>query len=348
MIKRKLATIQIIKEVQPIEKADAIEKVRVKDWWAVVKRDTFKEGDLCVFFEIDSLLPLSNPAFDFLAKGTKSKTMTIKGKEYTGYRLKTIRLRKQISQGLALPLKEFFDNPAEYKVDQEVSEILGIVKYEPPVPANLAGKAKGFFPGFLRKTNEERIQNCADLLEKHKNETFYITEKLDGSSATFYKKNDELGVCSRNLELLETKENTLWKIANENDLKETLPNDFAIQGEVVGEGIQKNPLKIKGQKLFVFNVYNIKDGRYLDFEEFVKFCEKIGVDTVPIIDSAYILNNSVEELLEIADGKSKLLNTANREGLVFRPIIESEDEINGSISRLSFKVVSNKYLLKEK
>ena len=234
------------------------------------------------------------------------------------------------------------------EVGYDISEKLNVVKYEQPIPVNLSGVMKGFFPGFIPRTDEERIQNCADLLEKHKGETFYITEKLDGSSVTFFKRNSEFGVCGRNWELKDSEGNTMWRIAKENNLIEKLQDGFAIQGEIIGERIQKNPLKIKGQRIHFFNVYNIKKGRYLDFKDFISFCQEIGINTVPVINPAYMLNNTAKELLEMANGKSLLNETVNREGLVFRPVIEAKDEISGSISRLSFKVVSNEYLLKEK
>lgn len=174
---RHLATICKIEEVQPIENADSIEKVRVKEWWVVAQKGTFMPGSKCIYFEIDSFLPLL-PQFDFLLKGTKPKKMLVDGKEIEGLRLKTVRLRGQISQGLVIPLSEFFDTDME--IGEDVSENLNILKWEPPIPANLSGVMKGFFPGFIPKTDEERIQNCSDLLEKHKGEIFYITEKLDG------------------------------------------------------------------------------------------------------------------------------------------------------------------------
>ena len=349
---RHLASLQLVKEIQPIEGADKIEKIRIKDWWVVSQTGTFKVDEPCVYFEIDSLLPSNNPVFNFLSRGTKEKTMLIDGKEYKGYRLKTIKLRGQISQGLALSITEFPTLVEQIRkhltmIGDDVSDILGIVKYEQPIPAQLAGKIKGYFPSYIPKTDEERIQNCSDILERHKGEIFYITEKIDGCSSTFFKHEGKFGVCSRNLELEETEDNTFWKIVKEFNLAEKLPDEFVLQGEIIGEGVQKNPLKLKGQKLFVFNVYDLKNGRYLDFEDFVKFCEDMGIPSVPIVNSAYTLNNSAEELLEMANGKSLLSPELDREGLVFRPIIEASDIINGSFSRLSFKVVSNNYLLNE-
>lgn len=347
---RHLATIQTIADVQPIEGADAIEKVKVKDWWCVSKKGEFKVGDLCVYFEIDSLLPSDNPVFSFLEKGTKTKTMEVDGKTYTGYRLKTVRLRGQLSQGLALPVEllrsqGFFQSVTKNEGD-DVSEELNIVKYEAPIPAQLAGKVKGQFPGFLRKTDEERVQNLGDLVEKHRElgTRFYIAEKLDGSSVTFYKKDGVFGVCSRNLELLDTEGNTFWELARKYDLANKLSDGFAIQGEAVGEGIQKNPLKISGHELFVFNAFDITKGEFLGFEEFAKFCDSIWVKRVPVV-AVDVELAPVEQMLQEADGASRVNPEAKREGVVYRPLVEMRDIIAGQEGRLSFKVISNDYLL---
>lgn len=346
---RHLATIETILDIQPIEGADAIEKIKVREWWCVAKKGEFTVGSDCVYFEIDSLLPSSVPAFGFLAKGSKEKTMVIDGKEYKGYRLKTIRLRGQISQGLALPLASLTNYSSiplsETGPGDDVTEALGIVKYEPPIPANLAGQVKGFFPAFLRKTDEERIQNCSDLLERHKDEWFYVTEKLDGSSCTYYKKDGEFGVCSRNLELKDTEGNTLWQIAHQLGLPEKMKDNTGVQGELVGNGVQGNPLKINGHRFFAFNVFDITEQKFYSFEEFLQFCQDSGIDNVPIVDPNFLLNKTVTELLEYATGESILNPLALREGVVIRPQEEQEDMINGAIGRLSFKVISNEYLL---
>ncbi len=348
---RQLASIQKIAEVLPIENADSIEKIRVKDWWCVAKKGELKEGDYCVYFEIDSLLPVGNPAFEFLAGSTKPKNVIIDGKEHVGYgyRLKTIKLRGQISQGLALPLSSNVFGDRIYETVQEgddVTEMLKIEKYEQPIPANLAGKIKGRRPNFIPKTDEERVQNFGETIDKLQGETFYITEKLDGSSSSFFKKDGELGVCSRNLELLDTPENTLWEIARKYHLANVLPDGYCIQGEIVGQGIQKNHLLLDKQDLFVFNVYNIDEHRYLNFDEFVDFCAQRNLQTVPVVNSSFILNTNVEGLLELADAPSVINENTKREGIVFRPLVEKEVENDGVMMRLSFKAISNQYLLK--
>ncbi|BAV06040.1 hypothetical protein FLA_2055 [Filimonas lacunae] len=261
--------------------------------------------------------------------------------EQEGFRLKTIKLRGQISQGLLLPVRVLGDY--EYTLGENVAERLGIIKYEPPVPASLAGLVKGLFPSFMHKTDEERVQNLSEQYEEYKKHTFYITEKLDGSSVTYYLNNGEFGVCSRNLELLETEDNTLWKVARVNDIENKLRatgRNLAIQGEMIGEGIQKNMYGLRGQTARFFNVFDIDKYQYLPMEEFVPFIESLGLETVPVLDNSFTLPATIDELLTMADGASVLSpkgKNAEREGLVIRSLDR----------KISFKAISNKFLLNE-
>lgn len=336
---RELATIQRIEEVQPIKGADFIEKVRVKGWWVVTRKGDFKVGNLCVYHEIDSLLPSSNPAYYFFARGLKEKVMHIDGEEYKGYRLKTVKLRGQISQGLALPI-EILENWSVFGIGMDVSEVLGIVKYEPPIPADLSGTVKGVFPHYIPKTDEERVQNLSELIARDQGKSFYVTEKLDGASATYFTFDGEFRVCSRNWELDFvglSERNTFKKIADRENLRERIPEGYAVQGEIIGEGIQGNPLKLTGQDFFIYNVYDIANSRYLNFEEFNRFCNTFNLKTVPIIMVDMELHFDVPKLLEMADGISALSQNP-REGIVFRPMV-------GTTQRYSFKAISNEYLL---
>lgn len=329
---RKLVTVEKVLEKKAIEGADRIEALRIRDWWVVSEKGNFEVGDKCLFHEVDCFLPI-RPEYEFLLKGSSKKRMIIDGKQVEGIRLKTIKLRGQISQGLALPLERVY---AHNPVGTDVTELLGVLLYEPPIPAELAGKVKGFFPGFIPKTDEERIQNMSDILSN-----YYVTEKIDGTSVTYYKKDGVFGVCSRNLELAEG-ETTQWKLAKKYDLVNKLPDNFAIQGELIGEGIQKNPLKRTGQEVFFFNAYNIANGIYLNFRDFIGFCDSLGIRTVPLINDNYSLPSTVDELLKFADGKSMLNPESPREGIVIRPKVE----MRYNNKRLSFKVISNSYLLK--
>ena len=333
---RKLATIRKINNLSPIEGADKIELATMDGWKVVVALDVGHiVGDWVVYCVIDSFLPIKEE-FEFLRKSSYKKMG-----DQEGFRLKTIKLRGQVSQGLILPMSVFGDFGWTAYEGLDVTERLGIIKYEPPIPAELAGKEKGLFPSFLNKTDEERIQNLSseyDELKKHK---FYVTEKLDGSSATFYFKDGEFGVCSRNLELLESEGNTFWKVARELDLENKLKQvsyNLCIQGELIGEGVQGNPYKIKGQTIRFFNAFDIDNQKYLDFKGFEHLIDMLELKSVPIIDEYFTLPETIEELLKYADDKSKLNPNFDREGVVIRTLNR----------KTSFKVISNQFLLNEK
>ena len=226
-----------------------------------------------------------------------------------------------------------------------MTDLLDIVKYEAPIPAELAGKIKGNFPSFLRKTDEERVQNLSKEYENWIADDldFYVTEKLDGSSATFYLNEGEFGVCSRNLDLLETEENTFWKVARELKLEEKLREygkNLAIQGELIGEGIQGNPYKLKGQTVKFFNVFDIDSQSYYGLPMFLAtFQHQFHLDTVPILTNLTMkLPKTIDECLFCAEAKSVLNPNFDREGIVFRTMGRD----------VSFKAISNKFLLNEK
>ena len=338
-MERKLASIRKITDVQPIPDADSIEVVVVGGWKVVTKKGEFSVGDLCVYCEIDSFLPILSQ-YEFLRKSSYKKLST--GEE--GFRLRTIKLRGQVSQGLVLPLS-VLPGGRELFEGMDVTEVLSITKYEPPIPASLAGKVKGLFPSFLHKTDEERVQNLANefgiLHLFQPNKTYYVTEKLDGSSATFYFRNGEFGVCSRNLELLETPDNTFWKVARDLKIEEklgTLDDNICLQGELIGSSIQGNPYKIKGQTVKFFNAYNIDTRTYLPLDEFKNFMNQLDLEMVPILTEDFKFSSTIDELLKYAEEKSQLNPEFDREGVVIR----SHDRT------ISFKVISNKFLLNEK
>ncbi len=333
---RKLATIQIISDVQPIEGADRIEVASVLGWKVVIKKDEFKPGDLAVYCEVDSFLPVK-PEFEFLRKSSYKKMSD--GTE--GFRLKTIKLRGVISQGLLLPVNALPGYPEVPPTGTDVSDLLGIVKYEPPIPAQLAGEVKGPFPGFISKTDEERVQNLIDVLPDYSDSLFYVTEKVDGTSITIYLKDGQFGICSRNLELVENPENTYWRVVRELDLENKLRThgkNLALQGELIGEGIQKNIYKLRGQTIKFFDAFDIDSYEYLDYPAFISIMDKLGLSTVPVIEQAMKLPAAVDEILAMANGKSVLNPQANREGLVFRTTLGK---------RFSFKAISNNFLLSD-
>ena len=345
-MERKLASIKRINRIEPIEGADAIELAVVGGWKVVVAKNVgHSEGDLVVYCEIDSFLPIE-PEFEFLRKSSYKKL--VDGTE--GFRLKTIRLRGQISQGLIIPASDaheiIFRNAPNVNVglfeDLDVTDMLGITKWDPPVPAQLSGTAKGNFPSFIQKTDEERVQNLNKYYNQWREQDleFYVTEKLDGSSSTFYFRDGEFGICSRNLELTENEDNTFWKVANELGLREKLTGlgrNLALQGELIGEGIQKNRYGIKGHTVRFFNVFDIDKFERVGWDEFVEIMDQLELQSVPVTAvPGFKLPETVTDMIEFAEAKSIMNPKTEREGVVIR----SRD------NKISFKAISNKFLLK--
>ncbi len=347
--KRKLASIQKIVDIQPIEGSDFLEVATVLGWHCVVlKSDKFKINDLVCYFEVDSLLPLK-PEFEFLAKGSSPKKMLVDGKEIQGYRLKTIRLRGQISQGLVMPLTIFeMAERIALKEGDDVTLVLGVHKYEIPLPAQLAGKARGGFPGFLPKTDEPRLQGIPSILEKYQDTSFYVTEKVDGSSATFVIKNDEFHVCSRSTDWLDDGKNTYWQVAKELEIERKmrdagLVEKIALQGELVGPNIQKNTLRLSKPTIYFFNAYDFQKGKFLSYVEYQALFKELDLDTVPLVASDFKLLPTIDEMVTYATRKSVKNPDVWLEGIVIRPLLEQQDP---DLGRLSFKVINPEYLLK--
>jgi RNA ligase (TIGR02306 family) len=329
---RKLASIQRIKALEPIPNADAIEKATVLGWQLVVKRGEFRVGDLCVYCEIDSVTP-ERPEFEFLRP--------------RGFVIKTVRLRGQISQGICFPLS-ILPPGTEIVEGADVTEALGIIKYEPPVPAQFAGMMKGPFPSFIPKTDEPRVQVLEGVLDRHRGAVFYAGEKLDGASITCYLRDGEFGVCSRQIDLKESRENLYWQAARRFEIEERLRRwggNVAVQGELVGEGIQKNRLGLKGVRFFAFSLFDIDRYAFLDYADFVATARELALPTVPIVADDFVLTETtgVQELVAYAVGRSALNEAVWREGLVFRPLVET---IDLELGRLSFKAINPEYLLK--
>lgn len=360
-MERKLVSIQRILEVNPIKDADAIEVVKVLGWNVVTKKGEYKAGDYCIYFEIDSVLP-AKPEFEFLRKSSYNS-------RYDGFRLRTVKLRGQISQGLVVPISvlkspsftEYIKTALEsqdverYRYicetdiadianleGSDITELLGVKKYEIEIPTHLAGDVKGSFPHYVPKTDETRIQASPILLEELKGKTCYVTVKLDGTSVTFANYNGEVDVCSRNLSMKKSETNAYWQIYRKYDI-ENIGRNVAVQGEIVGPGIQKNPLGLKEIDLFVFNVFDIDKHEYLDYFKFIEFCSNHGLKTVPVISDNFVFDHTIEQLLKLAEGKYDGTNT-NREGIVIRPIKETYSETLSG--RLSVKIINNDYLLK--
>lgn len=359
--KRMLAYVQEVGKIEKIDGADNIEKAHVLGWTLIVKKDEFKEGDKCVFFEIDSKVPSNNPTFDFLAK--------------KGYKVKTYKLNKfsVVSQGLILPLATL-NIRKDIEINTDLTDILHVTYVESEdndrknparvkKPKNkfvkflmryslfrrLFSKQKfGDFPkSYIRVTDEERVQNMIEILKDK--EPFIVTEKVDGMSGTFLlvKKmfSYEFYVCSRNYRQLDKTDNDYWDIAIKYNIEKQLKlylkehkklKWVCIQGEIYGEGIQKNRLKIEGRKLAVFNFIDSNNGKHNSIEA-KKILESFEqpMEWVPIVNEKYVLPDTIDEIVAYSNGKSIITPTVLREGIVLR----------NYDANISFKTVSPEYLI---
>lgn len=364
---RKLASIQKIKAIKPIEGADRIESVQILNWDCVVKKGEFKEGDLVIYFEIDSLLP-DIPVFEFLKGSSWSQKLN-------KYKISTHKFRNQISQGLVIPLHQIDDIefqitgkvakiPYNCKEGDDLTEILGIEKYEPPVSNGPLGEIN-HHEWYIPKTDEERVQTCAeDVLPeyvKSEQDDWYATIKLDGTSCTVGLFDDAFLIGGRNQFFKE--ENMYTETVKKyGDIKKKLEDYQAInglyvafQGELCGPGIQGNKLGLKEKEWFVFNAFVSKTGKngsYVkcDLLRMLRLCKEFGLKHVPIIPSEYefifkstnTIDQTVEDLLKYVDEikyKTYFEDASPNqiaEGVVFR-----KDDMS-----CSFKVISNKFLLK--
>ena len=324
---RKLASVQRVLEKKSIVGADLIEAYRVNGWWVVDKKDAYEVGDLVVYCEVDSWIP--HTLAPFLTKPGHSP------REYLGVegeRLRTVKLKGQLSQGLLLPLVE--DNSEE---GQDFSEILGITKWEDT--RYMANRdARGNFPDFIPKTDQERVQNLDRTLEKYFGQSFEVTVKRDGSSLTAFVNGEESGVCSRNVNLKETEDSAFWAAANSLSLIPKILStgrNLALQGELMSQKIQGNYEKVQGIEWNCFDIYDIDTQEYLLPKERRELCKQLRIPHIKVVEEDFVLCHNVDQLLEMAEGPG-VNPGVKREGLVFK----------SNESAFSFKAISNSYLLK--
>ena len=355
MSERVMARVVRIDAINPIEGADQIEVAQIGGWKVVVKKREYEANSLACYLEIDSWVPHS--IAPFLTKpGQFPKVYN----EVEGQRLRTIKLRGQISQGLLLPLSAVHgvmcnegvmgyscEDSAlltHYENDYEgmdVTELLGIQKWEPPAEFR-AANAKGSFPHFIPKTDCERVQNLSHQVQQWVEDevVFQKSEKLDGSSVTVFYKDGEVGCCSRNLELKDDGTSTFWETAKSEKLVEkliSLGKNIALQGELLGGQIQGNSYKITGFKFFLYDIYDIDKQEYLRPEVVEQFAAMHGISHVPIIGYVTLpKEDTIQALLLDADGKSAVGCNPKREGFVYKSTKDTS---------ISVKCISNSWLL---
>lgn len=367
--KRKLATIQEIIDIKPIPNADSIEVATVMGWKIVVKKDEFKVGDKCIYVEIDSVLPEKDWS-EFLRN--------------SNFRIKTIRLRGQVSQGICFPLnilenygnifKEWNEINGTYNYifshkdndyiqgclyledDVNLTELLEIKKYIPKTFGDggfMSGKSAGNFPSFIPKTDETRIQNLKSLIEQYEGIEIYTTEKIDGCSATYFLRDSEFGVCSRNRMVKDDDTNVYWKMARQYNIENILKGygkNIAIQGEIIGPKIQGNKLALNEIELRIFDIFDIDKYEYYDYYSANTFISNNNLVRVPHIDDNLELTSDIDAFVEYATRKSRINPDVWVEGIVIRSKtnLDSEEYLMRKMNtnRISLKVINPEFLLK--
>jgi len=343
---RKLASIQRIWKIEPIEGAEKIEIAHVLGWQCVVNKGKFSPMDLAVYFEIDSFLPI-RPEFEFLRSSSYRKT-DIMGE---GFRLRTMKFRGQISQGLVLPIEIFPEIEGDVWAGLDVTDVLGVKKWEIEERASTGGTMIGTLPPSIPKTDETRVQAEPGLIQEFAGLGYYISTKMDGSSHSISVDEDGIHVTGHNYEYKDDGKSAFYEFVKKRGLLKKLEaykdvnglKEVTVQGELCAPGIQQNRLKLQAPEWYVFTVR--ENGKRVGLNKMLSVCEYLGAESVPIEEVGNDLTAkypTVEALLERADGQYP--RGGKKEGIVIRPIEPVySNTVGGS---LSMKVVSNKYLLK--
>jgi RNA ligase (TIGR02306 family) len=332
---RALVTIQRVKAISAIPDSDFLEAAHIMGWTCVVKKGEFKEADLGVYFEVDSFLPI-DPRYEFL-RASSYRENEDNGK---GFRIRTAKLRGQLSQGLLLPLP-LFPELAGLGEGHDVTEKLGVKKWYVPETSGAGGTIIGERPFGIPASDEIRIQSALELLEELRGKPYYITTKMDGTSGIVYCIEGKTGCCSRNKEIKDEADALYWTPVYTYGLKEKLAEygkNIVLTGEICGPGIQKNKLRLDALVWYVFDVKDWDSGVYLPYDSARELCASLGVPFVPLEERGDSFAYTLEELLEKAKGKYP--SGLDKEGIVVRSLM--------SPKALSFKVLNNDALLKEK
>lgn len=343
---RKLASIQRIWKIEPIEGADRIELAHVLGWQCVVNKGQFQPMDIGVYFEIDSFLPI-RPEFEFM-RSSSYKKIDIMGE---GFKLRTMRFRGQISQGLLLPLSQFPEIPADAAVSDDVTELLGVRKWEIEERATTGGTAIGNLPYDIPHTDETRVQEEPELIQAFAGLEYYISTKMDGSSHSLGIDENGFHVTGHNYEYKDDGSSSFYELIKARGYQAKMEEyaqklglkTLTIQGELCAPGIQQNRLRLTKPEWYVFTIR--ENGKRIGLKRMLLICEALDMTPVPIEEVGMDLPSkypTVEALLARADGDYP--NGGKKEGIVVRPTTPVFCPLISA--SLSMKIVSNKYLLK--
>jgi RNA ligase (TIGR02306 family) len=268
-----------------------------------------------------------------------------------GFKLRTMNFRGQVSQGLLLPVSQFPEIPADVEVGTDVTELLGVRKWEIEERATTGGNVIGTLPRDIPHTDETRVQENPELIQAFAGLEYYISTKMDGSSHSIGIDEDGFHVTGHNYEYKNDGSSSFYNLVNERGYREKVEafaakenlTTLTIQGELCAPGIQKNRLRLTKPEWYVFTIR--ENGKRVGLNRMLAICDALGMVHVPIEEVDKDLPShypTVEALLERADGDYP--NGGKKEGIVIRP---TEPVFSPLISAsLSMKVVSNKYLLK--
>jgi RNA ligase (TIGR02306 family) len=332
---RALVTIQRVRAITVIPDSDFLEAAHIMGWTCVVKKGEFREGDLGVYFEVDSFLPV-DPRYEFL-RGSSYRENDDNGQ---GFRIRTAKMRGQLSQGLFLPLPKFPELAGAAEGD-DVTEKLGVKKWYVPETAGAGGTIIGERPFGIPASDEIRIQSALELLDQLRGKPYYITTKMDGTSGIVYFIDGKIGCCSRNKEIKDEAEALYWSPVYRYGLKEKLAaygKNIVLTGEICGPGIQRNKLRLSAPEWYVFDVKDWDSGSYVPYDQAREICAALAVPFVPLEEQGESFAYTLDELLEKAKGK--YASGLDKEGIVVRD--------TQSPKAVSFKVLNNDALLKEK
>lgn len=360
---RKLASIVEIASCDPIPDTErlSVAIMKGKGWRVVTGRDEFVPGDRAVYFEIDSYLPPEDERYAFLRERCLRKFVSKSGSVLRrGIRIKTAKLRGVVSQGLLMPVATFPEANG-MEVGSDLTDLLKVDHYDevkeqlqPAMGNPLNADAMGAFPSYIPKSDEERLQGLTEYFTSLKGRRFEITAKDDGSSATIFfsptiDPEDPFGVCSRNLRLKrpleESTVSAFWRVAVKYNIETKLKKVFeesrleiALQGELVGPGINADRDRYADYEFHVFRIWDVCAQCFMKPRDRVEFCAKFEIPHVQVLHEDFPFFDEITTMdaaLKFAEGKT--LRGNEREGVV----LKASDGVDDT----HFKIVSNRYLL---
>jgi RNA ligase (TIGR02306 family) len=331
-------TIETISEIKPHPNADKLELAYVKgiSFQYVIGKKTLFVNDKVILFPVDSLLPI-----EALEK------LNLVGKLSGPYknRVKSLKLRNEISQGIVAEVSKFLTPEQMNLSSEEITALLGVTKYEPPVQISTSGILMGLPDGYSTYDIEgaDRYQS---VIEEMMDMEVVITEKMEGTNLSAGKNPTGIFVNQRNNTIMEKDDvvNSYWEVARSTGLLEKLPQlpvpDVAVYAEFCGPKIQDNIYGLKNHTLFVFDIK--ENFKWLSFAEFKARVAELGLTMAPVLFEGKLRDFLKGQTVQEASNGPSVINPATlREGIVIKPKVEQN---HPTLGRLIIKQRSPQYL----